>query len=194
MVILSTTTSSITEAIEKEAERGPKFVIEPPAHVVFSNSSGTVINCNAIGSPTPRVWWMHRDNLRSGHESGDLASLSISFPGDPSLHLHPHHSSFSVSSSSSSSSPLLGSSNSLRHIRSDGSLLFSPFGPESFRPDVHSSAYLCVASNSQGSIVSRDVNVKAGECLSFPSLIYETYFLSLPRLLVSLMWVYIIVS
>ncbi|RWS26314.1 Down syndrome cell adhesion molecule-like protein Dscam2 [Leptotrombidium deliense] len=53
------------------------------------------------------------------------------------------------------------SASSLRHIRSDGSLLFSPFSLESFIPDIHFSTYRCIASNAVGSIISRDVNVKA---------------------------------
>ena len=150
---------SLIDAIEKEIDRGPKFVIESPSSLVFSNSSGTVINCTAIGSPSPRVWWIQRDHLRSSfsHESGD-----VSFSSGDLSHLHPHHPSSSTSFSSST----LGSSNSFRHIRSDGSLLFTPFemrDQRSFRADVHNTAYLCVASNSQGNMMSRQVNVKTGE-------------------------------
>lgn len=52
----------------------------------------------------------------------------------------------------------------LRHIRPDGSLAFSPFRKEDYRSDVHSAVYRCSASNSAGSIVSRDVNVRGGKC------------------------------
>lgn len=51
----------------------------------------------------------------------------------------------------------------LRHVRHDGSLVFSPFSPDEYRADVHTASYRCVATNSVGAIASRDVNVRAGE-------------------------------
>lgn len=50
----------------------------------------------------------------------------------------------------------------LRHIRHDGALVFTPFSPEDYRADVHAAVYRCVASNSVGTIGSRDVQVRAG--------------------------------
>ncbi|XP_035706801.1 Down syndrome cell adhesion molecule-like protein Dscam2 isoform X3 [Folsomia candida] len=44
---------------------------------------------------------------------------------------------------------------------SDGSLVFPPFAAEAFRPDLYSSTYRCVATNSVGTIVSRDVQLRA---------------------------------
>ena len=193
----ASSSSSVAVSIsEKEKERGPFFVIDLPSQILFSNSSGTVVTCNAIGSSSLDSRLIHRDNLRSGQDSSppDLASLSISFASSPSVgggdgektsqpHLHPHHSS----STSFSSSPSFASSNSFRHIRSDGSLLSTPLGLQSIRPDVHSSAYLCVASNSQGSIISREVNVNTGEnhatLFSFPfSSLSSRYSLFCPSL------------
>ncbi|KAG8198710.1 hypothetical protein JTE90_023480 [Oedothorax gibbosus] len=49
----------------------------------------------------------------------------------------------------------------LRHVRHDGSLVFSPFSPDEYRADVHTATYRCVATNSVGAIASRDVNVRA---------------------------------
>ncbi|CRK99030.1 CLUMA_CG011985, isoform A [Clunio marinus] len=49
----------------------------------------------------------------------------------------------------------------IRHILANGSLYFPPFSGESFRQDVHWTTYKCVAVNSIGTIVSRDVFVKA---------------------------------
>ncbi|KAL7034690.1 hypothetical protein ACKWTF_008060 [Chironomus riparius] len=49
----------------------------------------------------------------------------------------------------------------IRHIFPNGSIYFPPFQGESFRQDVHWSTYKCVAVNSVGTIVSRDVFVKA---------------------------------
>lgn len=55
----------------------------------------------------------------------------------------------------------------MRHILGNGSLLFPAFDAGSFRQDVHWAAYKCVASNSVGSIVSRDMSVKAGNVTDF---------------------------
>lgn len=51
----------------------------------------------------------------------------------------------------------------LRHTRHDGSLVFSPFSAEDYRADVHASIYRCEATNSVGTIGSRDVHVRAGK-------------------------------
>ncbi|KAL1414483.1 hypothetical protein MTO96_000885 [Rhipicephalus appendiculatus] len=51
----------------------------------------------------------------------------------------------------------------LRYVRPDGSLVFPKFAPKDFRQDVHATLYRCVATNSVGSVASRDVKVRAGE-------------------------------
>lgn len=56
------------------------------------------------------------------------------------------------------------SSDGLRYVRSDGSLVFRPFDPKNFRLEVHSSTYRCVAQNEHGTLGSRDVRVMAGKC------------------------------
>ncbi|CAL1298785.1 unnamed protein product [Larinioides sclopetarius] len=56
----------------------------------------------------------------------------------------------------------------LRHVRPDGSLMFPPFRAEDQRPDVHTTDYRCLASNSVGAIGSRDVRLKGGEYLIKP--------------------------
>ncbi|CAB3377530.1 Hypothetical predicted protein [Cloeon dipterum] len=43
----------------------------------------------------------------------------------------------------------------------NGTLIFPPFQAEIYRQDVHAAVYKCVATNAVGSIVSRDVVVKA---------------------------------
>jgi hypothetical protein len=50
-----------------------------------------------------------------------------------------------------------------REIFSNGSLYFLPFQPSNFRPDVHTAAYKCTATNNVGKIVSREVKVRAGQ-------------------------------
>ena len=40
---------------------GPVFLLEPPAHLTFSNTSGSQVSCSAHGSPTPQVEWLLQD-------------------------------------------------------------------------------------------------------------------------------------
>ncbi|KAF4532567.1 hypothetical protein B566_EDAN008491 [Ephemera danica] len=49
----------------------------------------------------------------------------------------------------------------IREILKNGSLVFLPFQPSSFRQDVHSATYRCMASNIVGKIISRDIRVRA---------------------------------
>ncbi|XP_055593981.1 cell adhesion molecule Dscam2 isoform X30 [Uranotaenia lowii] len=49
----------------------------------------------------------------------------------------------------------------LRQILPNGNLVFPPFRAEDYRQDVHAQVYACMAKNQFGSIISRDVNVRA---------------------------------
>ncbi|KAL5286966.1 Dscam family protein [Megaselia abdita] len=49
----------------------------------------------------------------------------------------------------------------LRQVSSDGKLVFPPFRAEDYRQEVHAQVYACLARNQFGSIISRDVNVRA---------------------------------
>lgn len=51
----------------------------------------------------------------------------------------------------------------LRQVLSNGNLVFPPFRAEDYRQDVHAQVYACLAKNQLGSIISRDVNVRAGK-------------------------------
>lgn len=51
----------------------------------------------------------------------------------------------------------------LRQVLSNGNLVFPPFQAEDYRQEVHAQAYACLAKNQFGSILSRDVNVRAGK-------------------------------
>lgn len=53
----------------------------------------------------------------------------------------------------------------IRHILSNGSLYFPPFDVGALRQDIHWEIYKCVASNTIGKIISRDVSVKASMLL-----------------------------
>ncbi|XP_055925124.1 cell adhesion molecule Dscam2-like isoform X2 [Argiope bruennichi] len=48
----------------------------------------------------------------------------------------------------------------LRHMRSDGTLVFPPFSKSDYRQEVHDTVYQCVASNNVGIILSREVHVR----------------------------------
>ncbi|XP_055715624.1 cell adhesion molecule Dscam2 isoform X2 [Phlebotomus papatasi] len=49
----------------------------------------------------------------------------------------------------------------LRQILPNGNLVFPPFRAEDYRQEVHAQVYACLAKNQIGSIISRDVNVRA---------------------------------
>lgn len=51
----------------------------------------------------------------------------------------------------------------LRQVLPNGNLNFPPFRAEDYRQEVHAQVYACLAKNQFGSIISRDVHVRAGE-------------------------------
>lgn len=54
----------------------------------------------------------------------------------------------------------------IRIVLSNGSIYFPPFEAEVFRQDVHWAVYRCLVANSVGTVVSRDVTVRAGKVFS----------------------------
>lgn len=63
----------------------------------------------------------------------------------------------------------VGDISGIRRVLRNGTLFFQPFSAPSYRQDVHQTIYKCVASNSVGRIISRDVQVRAGEYKTFIS-------------------------
>ena len=55
----------------------------------------------------------------------------------------------------------------VRRALSNGTLLLLPFQAAAFRQDVHSTAYRCLAENEAGRVLSRPVQVRAGESRSY---------------------------
>lgn len=55
----------------------------------------------------------------------------------------------------------------IRFILRNGTLVFPAFLAAEYRQDVHSAIYRCLVSNTVGSIISRDVQVRGGEFLMF---------------------------
>lgn len=60
----------------------------------------------------------------------------------------------------------------LRQVMANGNLVFPPFRAEDYRQDVHAQVYACLAKNPVGSIISRDVNVRAGKLAFMEAHIY----------------------
>ena len=48
-------------------------------------------------------------------------------------------------------------------IAANGTLTYSPFAATYYRPDIHSGTIRCSASNSAGTVLSRDVKIRAGQ-------------------------------
>ncbi|XP_054712942.1 LOW QUALITY PROTEIN: cell adhesion molecule DSCAM-like [Uloborus diversus] len=63
----------------------------------------------------------------------------------------------------------------LRHTRSDGTLLFSPFPRSEYRRDVHDAVYQCSATNNIGSILSREVHVRGVIKQRFDPQVYDDF-------------------
>lgn len=51
----------------------------------------------------------------------------------------------------------------IRRVLRNGTLVLLPFAAAAYRQDIHSTVYRCVASNTVGRIISRDVQVRAGK-------------------------------
>ncbi|GBM28090.1 Down syndrome cell adhesion molecule-like protein Dscam2 [Araneus ventricosus] len=116
----------------REGQRGPTFLSEPPNKVDFQNDTGIIVPCSAQGHPAPMISWTQQD----GNPLRDVVGV--------------------------------------RHTRPDGSLVFPPFAAEDYRQGVHDAVYRCVATNIVGSIISREVHVKAGKSECHQNLIYKT--------------------
>lgn len=58
---------------------------------------------------------------------------------------------------------LVGDITGVRRVLLNGTLFLMPFQASVYRQEIHNTIYRCVASNSVGQIVSRDVQVRAGE-------------------------------
>lgn len=89
--------------------------------------------------------------LEFSNSSGGWLDCSASGSAQPTIDWH------SIDGSS------IGDIGGLRRILRNGTMVLLPFSEASYRQDVHNTIYRCVASNRVGRIISRDVNVRAGE-------------------------------
>lgn len=137
----------ITIAAGLSTEEGPWFTSEPSSWLEFTNQTGGSVSCSAGGHPAPQVVWM---------TAGNDAALIATGPG-----LMTTTSEVSglrrvvVSSRSGESGDSL--------IYNNASLIFMPFSATAYRPDVHSTTYRCRATNSAGTILSREMKLKTGK-------------------------------
>ncbi|EEC17365.1 conserved hypothetical protein [Ixodes scapularis] len=109
----------------------PRFVQEPPSRVVFSNSTGAKVPCAVSGYPRPSVTWY-------SHQGHALAASVGGSDAGPSV-----------------------VANGLRRVLPDGSLAFRAFSEREYAPELHHATYRCSATNAVGTLVSRDVKVRA---------------------------------
>ena len=132
---------------------------EPPTRLEFLNDTGAVIACHVSGTPTPRVQWLLAADVFSAFNLDNGISRNRS----PSVNLPAaSHSKLSIYSPPVTLHRFLEQLPDLRYTRTDGSLVFSPFSAPQYTAEVHSTAYVCIAWNQHGAIISRQVNVRAG--------------------------------
>uniref|UniRef100_A0A182YQB5 Ig-like domain-containing protein n=1 Tax=Anopheles stephensi TaxID=30069 RepID=A0A182YQB5_ANOST len=59
----------------------------------------------------------------------------------------------------------VGDVGGVRRVLRNGTLVLLPFPAAAYRQDIHSTIYRCVASNTVGRVISRDVQVRAGKLI-----------------------------
>lgn len=57
----------------------------------------------------------------------------------------------------------VGDVGGIRRVLRNGTLVLLPFAAAAYRQDIHNTIYRCVASNTVGRVISRDVQVRAGK-------------------------------
>lgn len=63
----------------------------------------------------------------------------------------------------------------LRIVHPNGTLYFLPFPAENYRQDIHATVYKCVATNPLGTVVSRDVRIRAVVKQNYDANVYDEY-------------------
>ncbi|KZS21906.1 putative Down Syndrome cell adhesion molecule protein 1 [Daphnia magna] len=165
---------SATAAASSSSLSGPVFLKEPSNRIDFSNTTGTVVECAATGNPRPEILWIKAD----GSPVTDVPGLrQVNNRKQPrfktSKNIRRKYdvvflNTLTMLVESPAFSPALLC---LLPVQTSGSLVFPPFRAEDYKQEVHAQFYRCVARNSAGSIVSRDIHVRAGNhfpILSFP--------------------------
>lgn len=132
----------VTSSIKKQKKNQKKFTGSVHADIYESHLRGP----SFVMEPPSR--------LDFSNSSGGW--LDCSATGTP----HPTIDWISMDSTS------VGDVSSIRRVLRNGTLVLLPFSAAAYRQDIHNTIYRCVASNSVGRIISRDVQVRAGELKS----------------------------
>nr|CAH0099529.1 unnamed protein product [Daphnia galeata] len=113
-------------------EDGPRFIQEPPALLEFTNQTGATVWCAATGHPQPTVVWISASELATTTTAGTTLLMEMA-----------------------------GLRRMTGGTSQNISLVFPPFAASSYRPDVHSTAYRCRATSPSGTILSREMRLRA---------------------------------
>lgn len=118
-------------------------------------------HCNATGNVYADIYESHLRGPSFVMEPPSRLDFSNSSGGwlDCSATGTPHPTIDWISMDSTS----VGDVGSVRRVLRNGTLVLLPFSAAAYRQDIHNTIYRCVASNSVGRIISRDVQVRAGE-------------------------------
>ncbi|XP_077484140.1 cell adhesion molecule Dscam1-like isoform X2 [Amblyomma americanum] len=135
-------------------QTGPAFVQEPPSRVVYLNTTGAWIHCQAYGHPPPSVRWRH---VAFGHAGSSGSSSS-------SLLLQLHAGALGE--------PLQEVAG-VRRLLPNGTLAMAPFGAAQARH--HAGVVQCVAENDVGRIVSRDVHLRGVVAQEYKTKVYDEF-------------------
>lgn len=76
-------------------------------------------------------------------------------------------SELSASSSATNAVEIAGLRRITNSAGHNSSLIFPPFAATAYRPDVHSTAYRCRASSPAGTILSREMRLRAGKTIHY---------------------------
>lgn len=119
------------------------------------------LHCNATGNVYADIYESHLRGPSFVMEPPSRLDFSNSSGGwlDCSATGTPHPTIDWISMDSTS----VGDVSSVRRVLRNGTLVLLPFSAAAYRQDIHNTIYRCVASNSVGRIISRDVQVRAGE-------------------------------
>ena len=163
----------------------PRFAIEPPALVEYSNSTGTVIACR------PQTV-LSLSNLEQ--QTGSQQQKSGGGGGGQTAEQQ-RRQSLLTSTAATANTPTsitwrvvrqvpttfdtteqltdeeLAGHSGLRQVRQDGSLLLAPFKPTDYRREVHAATYRCCLGNRFGSLCSRPVRTRAGEYTEYKHIV-----------------------
>ncbi|KAF5279124.1 hypothetical protein FQA39_LY05802 [Lamprigera yunnana] len=147
-------------------------------HDVSLSESVVITNSDQENCSNTAPVQLTEKNLTQNLTTQDIAAFDLHLRGPTFVMEPPTRLEFSNSSGgwldcSASGSPQpsidwlsvdgtsVGDVSGIRRVLRNGTLVLLPFAAAAYRQDIHSTVYRCVASNSVGRIISRDVQVRA---------------------------------